>query len=187
MFNFILFESWPYSLSACSFFSVCTIFWCVAHSNVICLLFILKGFFPFYITLQSFILFYSFPSFIDQAFNHFVFFSAYEVLRFQHLSPWKLMEVKSKCCLSFFFLPENQKPPKDQLHSHTTSTRQRVPEEFHCEADVNSSVKKSKAIGRKDGAIGSNKREKEVEFAGVVSKGETMPEVEALLARLRAL
>lgn len=55
------------------------------------------------------------------------------------------------------------------------------------EMETNSPARKKKAAGKKDINNGENTTGKEMEHADFVSKGEVMPEVEALLARLRAL
>lgn len=52
--------------------------------------------------------------------------------------------------------------------------------------ETNSSVEKRAAVGKK-GISNGGSRGKEMELAGFVSKGEAISEVEALLARLRAL
>jgi len=50
-----------------------------------------------------------------------------------------------------------------------------------------SSMAWNKAAGRKEACNGEGNKEKKTERNGSPSKGETIPEVEALLARLRAL
>ncbi|CAI5771651.1 protein diaphanous homolog 3 isoform X1 [Podarcis lilfordi] len=85
---------------------------------------------------------------------------------------------------------ENQKAPTEKLHLHhnmnTTSTRNPMSKDLNFKMETNSSVEKRAAVGKK-GISNGGSRGKEMELAGFVSKGEAIPEVEALLARLRAL
>lgn len=53
--------------------------------------------------------------------------------------------------------------------------------------ETSSSMARSKAVGRKEACNGEGNKEKKTERIGSPSKGEAIPEVEALLARLRAL
>nr|XP_060625366.1 protein diaphanous homolog 3 isoform X1 [Anolis sagrei ordinatus] len=86
---------------------------------------------------------------------------------------------------------ENQQAPAEKMHVHhnmnTSSSRNPVCKERHHEMEANSSVEKRKAAGRKEISNGRSDRGKETETASIVPKGESIPEVEALLARLRAL
>ncbi|XP_053240689.1 protein diaphanous homolog 3 isoform X2 [Podarcis raffonei] len=85
---------------------------------------------------------------------------------------------------------ENQKAPTEKLHLHhnmnTTSTKNPMSKDLNFKMETNSSVEKRAAVGKK-GISNGGSRGKEMELAGFVSKGEAIPEVEALLARLRAL
>ncbi|XP_061876477.1 protein diaphanous homolog 3 [Colius striatus] len=99
----------------------------------------------------------------------------------QNLSPTTQRPVLKACN------HENQKgqPEKSRSH-HSISlnlTRSPVTKEVTCDMDT-SFESWNKAVGRKEGE--SNK-EKKIDRLGSPSKGETIPEVEALLARLRAL
>ncbi|XP_062831658.1 protein diaphanous homolog 3 isoform X2 [Anolis carolinensis] len=86
---------------------------------------------------------------------------------------------------------ENQQAPTEKLHFHhnmnARSTRNLVCKEHHHEMEANSSLEKRKAVGKREISNGKSDRGKETEPASIVPKGETIPEVEALLARLRAL
>uniref|UniRef100_A0A8C0J182 Uncharacterized protein n=1 Tax=Chelonoidis abingdonii TaxID=106734 RepID=A0A8C0J182_CHEAB len=80
---------------------------------------------------------------------------------------------------------------QSQSHSnHSISfnfTRTPITKEFNYDMEANTSIARSKAVGRKEAYDGESNREKEMELVGSASKGEVVPEVEALLARLRAL
>uniref|UniRef100_A0A8C7EB76 Uncharacterized protein n=1 Tax=Nothoprocta perdicaria TaxID=30464 RepID=A0A8C7EB76_NOTPE len=67
------------------------------------------------------------------------------------------------------------------------STRSQVTKEISYDMEANSSTPWSKAAGRKEACNGEGNKEKKIERIGSPSKGEAIPEVEALLARLRAL
>uniref|UniRef100_A0A8D2Q4K2 Uncharacterized protein n=1 Tax=Varanus komodoensis TaxID=61221 RepID=A0A8D2Q4K2_VARKO len=90
-----------------------------------------------------------------------------------------------------FFLTENQKEPREKLHLHhginAVSAKNPVSRELNHDMGVNSSAEKKKSVGKKDVSSGGSSRGKETESASFVSRGESIPEVEALLARLRAL
>nr|XP_034972019.1 protein diaphanous homolog 3 [Zootoca vivipara] len=86
---------------------------------------------------------------------------------------------------------ENQKAPTEKLHLHhnmnITSTRNPMNKDLNFKMETNSSVERRTAAGKKGISNGGSSRGKEMELSGFVSKGEAIPEVEALLARLRAL
>ncbi|XP_074838956.1 protein diaphanous homolog 3 [Carettochelys insculpta] len=86
---------------------------------------------------------------------------------------------------------ENQKEQQEKSHSHHNTsfnfTNTPVTEEHNDDLQTNSFMARSKANGRKGPYNGESNREKEMELVGSASKGEIVPEVEALLARLRAL
>ncbi|KAH1187768.1 hypothetical protein KIL84_020517 [Mauremys mutica] len=86
---------------------------------------------------------------------------------------------------------ENQKAHLEKSHSnHSINfnfTRTPITKKFNYDMEANSSIARSKAVGRKEAYNGESNREKEMELVGSASKGEVVPEVEALLARLRAL
>ncbi|XP_038597190.1 protein diaphanous homolog 3 isoform X2 [Tachyglossus aculeatus] len=87
---------------------------------------------------------------------------------------------------------ENQKTQSEGPCSHHSinfnSTRTPVAKELNYNLDTHLSPAKTKAVGRKETSYNvEGKREKELEVVGSASKNESMPEVEALLARLRAL
>ncbi|XP_078246866.1 protein diaphanous homolog 3 isoform X2 [Pogona vitticeps] len=79
----------------------------------------------------------------------------------------------------------NQNVPAENIHLHSNvyaqAARNPVSKELNREMETNSPVGKKKAETNKDISNG------EMEQTDIVSKGEVMPEVEALLARLRAL
>lgn len=93
--------------------------------------------------------------------------------------------------LSLSFLIENQAAATEKLHSHhntnALSARNQLSKERSHEMEANSSSGKGKAVGRKEGNHGGSSRRKELELSGCSPKREAIPEVEALLARLRAL
>ncbi|XP_053772778.1 protein diaphanous homolog 3 [Desmodus rotundus] len=67
------------------------------------------------------------------------------------------------------------------------STRIPVTKELNCNLDTHASTGRTKAAERKEACNVESNRKKEMELLGSVSKNESIPEVEALLARLRAL
>lgn len=85
---------------------------------------------------------------------------------------------------------DNQKAPTGQrLHPHHnmngTSVKIPASKDVHRENEANSSAEKRNTVGKKKVPCGGSSRKEEVELGG--TKGEVIPEVEALLARLRAL
>ncbi|XP_035177597.1 protein diaphanous homolog 3 isoform X1 [Oxyura jamaicensis] len=86
---------------------------------------------------------------------------------------------------------ENQKAQPEKTCSHHSislkSTRSPVNKEVTYDVETSSSMARSKAVGRKEACSGEGSKEKKTERIGSPSKGEAIPEVEALLARLRAL
>lgn len=94
--------------------------------------------------------------------------------------------------LSLFILSstENQKAQPEKPCSHHSislkSTKSPVNKEVTYDVET-SSMARSKAVGRKEACNGEGNKEKKTERIGSPSKGEAIPEVEALLARLRAL
>lgn len=66
------------------------------------------------------------------------------------------------------------------------STRTPVAKELNCNLDTHTSTGRIKAV-EKEACNAESNRKKEMELLGSVSKSESVPEVEALLARLRAL
>ncbi|CAM2096210.1 unnamed protein product [Caretta caretta] len=103
----------------------------------------------------------------------------------QNLSPTNQRPVLKACN------HENQKAHLEKSHSnHNISfnfTRTPITKELNYDMEANSSTARSKAVGRKETYNGESNREKEMELVGSASKGDVVPEVEALLARLRAL
>ncbi|XP_043389635.1 protein diaphanous homolog 3 isoform X1 [Chelonia mydas] len=103
----------------------------------------------------------------------------------QNLSPTNQRPVLKACN------HENQKAHLEKSHSnHNINfnfTRTPVTKELNYDMEANSSTARSKAVGRKETYNGESNREKELELVGSASKGDVVPEVEALLARLRAL
>lgn len=85
---------------------------------------------------------------------------------------------------------ENQKGQLEKPCSHHSislnSTRSPVTKEVTYDVETSSKVL-SKALGRKEACHGEGSKEKKIDRIGSPSKGEAIPEVEALLARLRAL
>ncbi|GAB1299132.1 Protein diaphanous homolog 3 [Apodemus speciosus] len=86
---------------------------------------------------------------------------------------------------------ENQKMPLTEgsrpHHSiHCNSNRTPVAKELNYNLDTHTSTGRIKAV-EKEACNAESSRKKEVELLGSVSKSESVPEVEALLARLRAL
>ncbi|XP_004386895.1 protein diaphanous homolog 3 isoform X1 [Trichechus manatus latirostris] len=76
-------------------------------------------------------------------------------------------------------------------HSHyninCNSTRTAVAKELNYNLDTHPSTGRIKAVEKKEACNVESNRKKEMELLGTVSKNESIPEVEALLARLRAL
>ncbi|CAM5076869.1 unnamed protein product, partial [Natator depressus] len=103
----------------------------------------------------------------------------------QNLSPTNQRPVLKACN------HENQKAHLEKSHSnHNINfnfTRTPITKELNYDMEANSSTARSKAVGRKETYNGESNREKEMELVGSASKGDVVPEVEALLARLRAL
>uniref|UniRef100_A0A8C0U7E7 Diaphanous related formin 3 n=1 Tax=Cyanistes caeruleus TaxID=156563 RepID=A0A8C0U7E7_CYACU len=85
---------------------------------------------------------------------------------------------------------KNQKGQPEKACSHHSislnSTRSLVTKEVTYDVETSSKVL-NKAVGRKEACHGENGKEKKIDPIRSPSKGETIPEVEALLARLRAL
>lgn len=85
---------------------------------------------------------------------------------------------------------ENQKAQLEKSCSHhnisLNSTRSPVTKEATYDVET-SSMAWNKAAGRKEACNREGNKERKTELNGSPSKGETIPEVEALLARLRAL
>ena len=97
----------------------------------------------------------------------------------------------SKFNVSFFLTVENQKlqlteGPRSHYSINCSSTRTAVTKELNYNLDTHTSTGRTKAVEREACDAESN-REKEMGLLGSVSKNEPIPEVEALLARLRAL
>uniref|UniRef100_A0A493T6Y6 Diaphanous related formin 3 n=1 Tax=Anas platyrhynchos platyrhynchos TaxID=8840 RepID=A0A493T6Y6_ANAPP len=86
---------------------------------------------------------------------------------------------------------ENQKVQPEKSCSHHSislkSTKSPVNKEVTYDVETSSSMAWSKTVGRKEACNGEENKEKKTERIGSPSKGEAIPEVEALLARLRAL
>nr|XP_056718167.1 protein diaphanous homolog 3 isoform X2 [Euleptes europaea] len=103
----------------------------------------------------------------------------------QNLSPFSQRPVLKACN------HENQVAAAEKLHLHlsanTTLVRSQLSKERNHEMEAGLSAEKRKATGKKDISHGGSSREKEIEFSNSSSKREAIPEVEALLARLRAL
>ncbi|XP_054255201.1 protein diaphanous homolog 3 isoform X2 [Indicator indicator] len=85
---------------------------------------------------------------------------------------------------------ENQKGQLEKSCSHhnisLNLTRSPVTKEVPYDVET-SSTAWNKAVGRKEACHGEGNKEKKIDRVGSPSKGEAIPEVEALLARLRAL
>uniref|UniRef100_A0A8C8BFD9 Diaphanous related formin 3 n=1 Tax=Otus sunia TaxID=257818 RepID=A0A8C8BFD9_9STRI len=85
---------------------------------------------------------------------------------------------------------ENQKGQLEKSCSHHSTslnlTRSPVTKEVTYDAET-SSATWNRAVGRKETCHGEGNKEKKIDHIGSPSKGEAIPEVEALLARLRAL
>uniref|UniRef100_A0A8C2YGL5 Diaphanous related formin 3 n=1 Tax=Coturnix japonica TaxID=93934 RepID=A0A8C2YGL5_COTJA len=102
----------------------------------------------------------------------------------QNLSPATQRPVLKACN------HENQKAQLEKSCSRhnisLNSTRSPVTKEVTYDVET-SSTAWNKAAGRKEACNGEGNKERKTERNGSPSKGETIPEVEALLARLRAL
>lgn len=85
---------------------------------------------------------------------------------------------------------ENQKGQPEKPCSHHSislnSTRSPVTKEVTYDVETSSKVL-NKPVGRKEACHGEGGKERKIDRIGSPSKGEAIPEVEALLARLRAL
>ncbi|XP_064030435.1 protein diaphanous homolog 3 isoform X3 [Pogoniulus pusillus] len=85
---------------------------------------------------------------------------------------------------------ENQKGQLEKSCSHhnisLNLTRSPVTKEVTYDVET-SSTAWNKAVGRREGCHGEGNKERKTDRVGSPSKGEAIPEVEALLARLRAL
>ncbi|XP_049502991.1 protein diaphanous homolog 3 isoform X1 [Panthera uncia] len=87
---------------------------------------------------------------------------------------------------------ENQKVQltegsRSHYNINCNSTRTPVAKELNYNLDTHTSTERIKAVEKKEACNVESNRKKEVELLGSVSKNESVPEVEALLARLRAL
>ncbi|XP_075597847.1 protein diaphanous homolog 3 isoform X2 [Balearica regulorum gibbericeps] len=102
----------------------------------------------------------------------------------QNLSPTTQRPVLKACN------HENQKGQLEKSCSHHSIslnlTRSPVTKEVTYDAEA-SSTAWNKAVGRKEACHGEGNKEKKIDRIVSPSKGEAIPEVEALLARLRAL
>ncbi|XP_009635511.1 protein diaphanous homolog 3-like, partial [Egretta garzetta] len=103
----------------------------------------------------------------------------------QNLSPTTQRPVLKACN------HENQKGQLEEPCSHHSIslnlTRSPVTKEVTYDMETSSSTTWNKAIGRKEACRGEGNKEKKTDHIQSSSKGEAIPEVEALLARLRAL
>ncbi|XP_074420676.1 protein diaphanous homolog 3 isoform X2 [Larus michahellis] len=103
----------------------------------------------------------------------------------QNLSPATQRPVLKACN------HENQKGQLEKSCSHhsisSNLTRCPVTKEVTYDVETSSSTAWNKALGRKEACHGEGNKEKKIDRIGSPSKGEAIPEVEALLARLRAL
>ncbi|KAM6384979.1 protein diaphanous homolog 3 isoform 3-T3 [Alca torda] len=103
----------------------------------------------------------------------------------QNLSPATQRPVLKACN------HENQKGQLEKSCSHhsisSNLTRSPVTKEVTYDVETSSSTAWNKALGRKEACHGEGNKEKKIDRIGSPSKGEAIPEVEALLARLRAL
>ncbi|KAL7983936.1 hypothetical protein Chor_001247 [Crotalus horridus] len=68
---------------------------------------------------------------------------------------------------------------------HGTSVKNPACKDSHRKNEANPSVEKRNSVGKKKVTPGGAQRRDEIELGG--AKGDVIPEVEALLARLRAL
>ncbi|XP_046936481.1 protein diaphanous homolog 3 [Lynx rufus] len=87
---------------------------------------------------------------------------------------------------------ENQKVQltegsRSHYNINCNSTRTPVAKELNYNLDTHTSTERIKAVEKKEACNVESNRKKEMELLGSVSKNESVPEVEALLARLRAL
>ncbi|KAM9674517.1 protein diaphanous homolog 3 isoform 3-T3 [Dama dama] len=87
---------------------------------------------------------------------------------------------------------ENQKlqlteGSRSHYNINCSSTRIAVAKELNYNLDTHTSTGRIKAVEKKEACNAESSRKKEMELLGSVSKNEPIPEVEALLARLRAL
>lgn len=92
----------------------------------------------------------------------------------------------------FFLTVENQKAQLTEgSRSHgninCNSTRTPAAKELNYNLDTHTSTGRIKAVEKKEACNVESNKKKEVGLLGSVSKNESIPEVEALLARLRAL
>lgn len=96
-----------------------------------------------------------------------------------------------KQCLFVLSSAENQKGQLEKSRSHHSIslnlTRSPVTKEVTCDVETSSSAAWNKAVGRKEACHGEGNKDKKIDRIGSPSKGEAIPEVDALLARLRAL
>ncbi|KAM4859649.1 protein diaphanous homolog 3 isoform 1-T1 [Thomomys bottae] len=104
----------------------------------------------------------------------------------QSLSPMSQRPVLKVCN------HENQKAPVTEgAHSHYSincnSTRTPASKELNYNVDTQTCAGRIKAVEKKEACNVESNRKKDMELPGSVSKNESIPEVEALLARLRAL
>uniref|UniRef100_A0A8C3J6Q2 Diaphanous related formin 3 n=1 Tax=Calidris pygmaea TaxID=425635 RepID=A0A8C3J6Q2_9CHAR len=90
-----------------------------------------------------------------------------------------------------FFPEKNQKGQLEKSCSHHSIslnlTRSPATKEVTYDVETSSSMAWNKAVGRKEACHGEGNKEKKIDRIVSPSKGEAIPEVEALLARLRAL
>uniref|UniRef100_A0A8C3J6P3 Diaphanous related formin 3 n=1 Tax=Calidris pygmaea TaxID=425635 RepID=A0A8C3J6P3_9CHAR len=103
----------------------------------------------------------------------------------QNLSPTTQRPVLKACN------HENQKGQLEKSCSHHSIslnlTRSPATKEVTYDVETSSSMAWNKAVGRKEACHGEGNKEKKIDRIVSPSKGEAIPEVEALLARLRAL
>ncbi|XP_032692890.1 protein diaphanous homolog 3 isoform X2 [Lontra canadensis] len=104
----------------------------------------------------------------------------------QSLSPMSQRPVLKVCN------HENQKVhltegSRSHYNINCNSTRTPVAKELNYNLDTHTSMGRIKAVEKKEACNVESNRKKEMELLGSVSKNESVPEVEALLARLRAL
>lgn len=104
----------------------------------------------------------------------------------QSLSPMSQRPVLKVCN------HENQKlqlteGSRSHYNINCNSTRTPVAKELNYNLDTHTSTGRIKATEKKEAYNVESSRKKEMELLGSVSKNESIPEVEALLARLRAL
>ncbi|XP_064229552.1 protein diaphanous homolog 3 [Aotus nancymaae] len=104
----------------------------------------------------------------------------------QSLSPMSQRPVLKVCN------HENQKVQltegsRSHYNINCNSTRTPVAKELNYNPDTHTSTERIKAVEKKEACNVESNRKKETELLGSFSKNESVPEVEALLARLRAL